>query len=228
MSETVTEARPSEALRSFTPLILDAGVPVASYYLLTGVAGMGTVAALAWSSVVPAARTLWGIVRERRLNGLATLILTVNVVSLVLSTLTGDPRLMLAKDGAVSSTIGIGILVSVFLGKPMMTSALKPWFTKGDGTKDVVWHRMLETSAEFRRAERTFSVVWGIALLAECAARVVGAYTIPVGTMVWLGSVFLVVTIFGAIVVSGRLAAGPMEKMLAAELESDTRELQYS
>ncbi len=44
-----------------------------------------------------------------------------------------------------------------------------------------------------------------------------GAYTVPVDTMVWLGTVFLVAAMVIAFVVSGARAAEPMEKLLAAE-----------
>jgi len=209
---------------TFGPLIVDVAVPLGSYYLFKDAFGMSTFAALAWSSVVPALRTVWSLVRERRTNGLAGLILVVNVVSLVLSFVSGDPRLMLAKDGAVSSTIGIGILVSVALGRPMMTAGMKPFLIKGDQAKEAAWQRLASgraaASADFLRKERTFSTVWGVALLAECVARVVGAYTIPVDTMVWLGTVVMAGAMVLTFLVSGAVAAGPMEAMVSAEVET--------
>ncbi|MFE1881933.1 VC0807 family protein [Streptomyces diastatochromogenes] len=215
-------------LDNFKPLLVDVAVPLGSYYLFKDGFGMSTFAALAWSSVVPAVRTVWGLVKERKANGLAGLILVVNVVSLLLSFVSGDPRLMLAKDGGVSSTVAIGILVSVRLGKPMMTAGMKPFLVKGDAAKEAAWERLMSgaaaESAAFLRKERAFSVVWGVALLAECVARVVGAYTVPVDTMVWLGTVFLIGAMAIAFVVSGGLAVEPMEKMLAAEVEAGTAE----
>jgi hypothetical protein len=210
---------------TFGPLVVDVAVPLGSYYLFKDAFGMSTFAALAWSSVVPALRTVWSLVRERRTNGLAGLILVVNVVSLVLSFVAGDPRLMLAKDSAVSSTIGIGILVSVALGRPMMTAGMKPFLIKGDLAKEAAWRRLASgraaASADFLRKERLFSVVWGVALLAECVARVVGAYTIPVDTMVWLGTVVMAGVMTLTFLVSGALAAGPMAEMVAAEAEAE-------
>ncbi|MFF8025524.1 VC0807 family protein [Streptomyces sp. NPDC007896] len=203
---------------SFLPLILDVAVPVGSYYLLKNGFGMSTMAALGWSSVVPAVRTVWSAVKERKANALAGLILFVNVVGLALSLVAGDPRLMLAKDSGVSSAIGIGILVSVKLGRPMMTAGMKPFLIKGDAAKNAAWDRLAAGSPRFRKAERTFSLVWGVALLGECVARVVGAYTLPVDTMVWLGTVVMIGAIALAILVAGRLAVVPMEKMLENEV----------
>ena len=211
-------------LDNFKPLIVDVAVPLGSYYLFKDGFGTSTFAALTLSSVVPALRTVWGLVKERKTNALAGLILIVNVVSLLLSFVSGDPRLMLAKDSGVSSTVAIGILVSVALGKPMMTAGMKPFLVKGDAAKEAAWERLVSGtaagSAAFLRKERTFSIVWGLALLAECVARLVGAYTIPVDTMVWLGTVFLIGAMAIAFVVSGGLAVEPMEKMLAAEVEA--------
>lgn len=116
---------------NLAPLIVDVAVPIGAYYLLKDGLGTSTLMALGLSSVVPAVRTGWSVVKERAVNGLAALILVVNVVGLLLSLVAGDPRLMLAKDSGVSSVIGIGILVSVALGRPMMTAGMKPWLVKG-------------------------------------------------------------------------------------------------
>jgi hypothetical protein len=217
---TGNQDRQPSAFDNFKPLLVDVAVPLGSYYLFKNAFGMSTFAALAWSSVVPAVRTVWGLVKERATNALAGLILVVNVVSLLLSFVSGDPRLMLAKDSGVSSTVGIGILVSVWLGKPMMTAGMKPFVVKGDAAKEAAWQRLMSGSAAFRSRERAFSVVWGVILLAECLVRIVGAYTIPVDTMVWLGSVIMIATMAIGTVVSGGLAVGPMERMLAAEVEA--------
>lgn len=87
---TVPLAPRKALLDSLLPLLVDVGVPLVSYYALKA-AGLSTFAALAWSSVLPAVRTVWGVVRKRQLNGLAALMVTVNVVSLVTSLVVGDP-----------------------------------------------------------------------------------------------------------------------------------------
>jgi hypothetical protein len=74
-------------------------------------------------------------------------------------------------------------------------------------------------SGRFRRLELAFSTIWGLALLAECAARLVGAYTLPVAMMVWLGTVFPLGAI-GLAVVIGGAAAGPIQKMIDAETQA--------
>ncbi|WP_369174855.1 VC0807 family protein [Streptomyces sp. R28] len=215
------------AVRNFAPLFIDVAVPLGAYYLLKNGFGTSTLMALGLSSVVPAVRTGWGVVKAREVNGLAALILFVNVVSLLLGFVAGDPRLMIAKDSAVSSTIGIGIIVSVVLGKPMMTAGMKPWVVKGDPGREAAWARLHAGSARFRRAERVFSLVWGVVLLAECVVRVVGAYTLPVDTMVWVGNVIMVVGMGVGFLVSGALGAGPMAGMVIAEAKSEAKAMRH-
>jgi hypothetical protein len=217
-------ARPDPApagaglIRSLRPLAIDIAVPLGTYYLLRDGLGLSLWLSLAGSSVFPAIRSVAGIVAQRQLNVLALLMLAVNIAGIGVSFATGDPRLMIAKDSAISSVIGLVILGSVALRRPLMTAGLEPWLTRGAADRTAAWNRLLAGSARFRRLESLFSVIWGIVLLGECAARMVGAFTLPVPTMVWLGTVILL-TALGVGVIAGGLAAGPMTAMIEAEVK---------
>lgn len=199
-------------------MVLDVAVPVGSYYVFRNGLGMSTVAALGWSSAVPAVRTGWSVIRGRTVNAMAALILVVNVAGVLLSFVAGDARLMLVKDSGVSSVVGIGVLVSVRFGRPMMTEGMKPFLLRGDAERVAAWERLVSGSPRFQRAERTFSVVWGVVLLGECVARIVGVYVLSVDTMVWLGTVMMVGAMVLGVLVGGALAVEPMKLMLRAEV----------
>jgi hypothetical protein len=211
----ITVKPKSSAASALRPLVFDLGMPLGSYYLLRKL-GVDLVPSLALSSVVPAVRAIVGLVRDRTFNGLATLIVVVNAVSIAVSFWTGDPRIMLAKDGAVSSTIGIAILLSVLVGRPLMTAGLRPMIAKGSAAKVAAFDRLSTTSPRFRRLERLFSLVWGVILLSECAAKVFCAFTLPVGTMVWLSSVMVIGAIAVGIVASS-VSSAPMDMMVRRE-----------
>jgi hypothetical protein len=217
-------ARPDPApagaglIRSLRPLAIDIAIPLGTYYLLRDGLGLSLWLSLAGSSVFPAIRSVAGIVAQRQLNVLALLMLAVNIAGIGVSFATGDPRLMIAKDSAISSVIGLAILGSVALRRPLMTAGLEPWLTRGAADRTAAWNRLLAGSARFRRLESLFSVIWGTVLLGECAARMVGAFTLPVPTMVWLGTVILL-TALGVGVIAGGLAAGPMTAMIEAEVQ---------
>ena len=201
------------------PLLIDVGIPVGSYYLLRGAFGLSLWLSLALSSIGPALRATAGLVAKREPNLLAVLMLAVSAAGIVVSFLTGDPRAMIAKDSIISSVIAFAILGSVVLRRPLMTAGLKPFLTRGDPRRTAAWHRLSTASPRFRRLELLFSTIWGLALLAECAARLAGAYTLPVTTMVWLGTVMALGSIAVAIVAGGA-AAGPLQKMIDAEAAS--------
>jgi hypothetical protein len=205
-----------DVVASLRPLLIDLGIPVGTYYLLRDAFGVSLWLALALSSIGPAVRSVAGLVAERKLNLLAVLMLAVNLAGITVSFLTGDPRAMIAKDSVVSSVIAFAILGSVMLRRPLMSAGLKPYMTRGKAERIAAWDRLSTASARFRRLELAFSTIWGLALLAECAARLVGAYTLPVTTMVWLGTVLTLGSI-GVAIVAGGAAAGPIQKMIDAE-----------
>jgi hypothetical protein len=215
----IPAGRRPDALASLRPLAIDVGVPLATFYVLHDAFGVSLWLSLALSSIPPAIRAVAGFAAERTANLLALLMLAVNLAGIVVSFLTGDPRAMIAKDSLVSSVIAIAILASVAMRRPLMSAGLKPFMTKGNPGRTAAWDRLSATSGRFRRLELAFSTIWGLALLAECAARLAGAYTLPVTTMVWLGTVFTLGAI-GLAVVIGGAAAGPIQKMIDAETQA--------
>ncbi|MFD4400522.1 VC0807 family protein [Kitasatospora sp. NPDC058478] len=218
-------ATPNPSASGLRPLAIDVVAPLAGYYLLHSVCDLSVFAALAWSSAIPAARTVLGLLREHRLNLWAALMLTVNLAGLALTFVTGDARLMIAKDGGLSGTVALAVLISALVGRSVMTPVLMPFLTKGKHDRAAAWQRLVEGRAAgslaFRRHERVFAGVWGTALLADCVARVVGAFTLPVATMAWLSTVFMIGAIAAGAML-GRIAADPMEKLVAAETEAPT------
>jgi hypothetical protein len=198
------------------PLVIDIGIPVGTYYLLRDALGLSLWLSLALSSIGPAVRSIASLVTERKLNPLAMLMLAVNLAGIAVSFLTGDPRAMIAKDSIVSSVIAFAILGSVVLRRPLMSTGLKPYMIRGKAERMAAWDRLSADSPRFRRLELAFSTIWGLALLAECAARLVGAYTLPVTTMMWLGTAMTLGSI-GLAIVAGGAAAGPIQKMIDAE-----------
>ncbi|WP_079319072.1 VC0807 family protein [Microbispora sp. GKU 823] len=222
MTQTLTAPARAEQPRRgnlgtmLTPLALDVAAPMACYYLLHGAFGTSEVAALAVSGVIPAVRVVAGIVRDRTLNGLAGLTLAVNVAGIALSFVTGDARMMIAKDSALSGVISLFMMLSAFTARPVMTPGMRAFITRGNAVREAAWER-LAGSARFRRAERRFTGIWGGALLADCAARLIGAFTLPVSTMVWLSNVLLIAALVVGLLVAGAFGSGPIMTMVGIE-----------
>jgi hypothetical protein len=97
-----------------------------------------------------------------------------------------------------------------------MTAGMRPFLVKGDAVRNAAFDKLLAASPRFRLLERRFSLAWGIALLVECIVRVCCAFTVPVGTMVWLSTVLTAGAIVGGILV-GSVFSVPMETMVKLE-----------
>ena len=210
--------RGAELAAALRPLAIDVGIPLGSYYLLHGAFGLSIWLSLALEQHRQAARAAGGLAARRRVNLLAALMLAVNLAGIAVSFLAGGPRAMIAKDSVVSS-VRIAILASVAARRPLMSAGLRPFLTKGMPERTAAWDRLSACSARFRRLEMLFSAIWGLLLLAECAARLIGAYTLPVTTMVWLSTV-LTLGAVGLGIMAGGVAARPIEKMVEAEAEA--------
>jgi len=212
-----TTTHPLSPLRT---LAIDVAIPLGSYLLLRDGLGASLWLSLAVASIGPAVRSAWSLVGGTP-NPLAWLMLAVNIAGIAVSFLTGDPRLMIAKDSVVSSVIAFAILGSAAAGRPLLSVGLKAYLTRDASDRVAAWDRLARHSRRFRRLELRFSAIWGTALLAECAARLIGAGTLPVATMAWLGTVFTLGAIGLAVMISG-VATVPMDAMIRREMAADS------
>lgn len=186
----------------FLPLLLDVGVPLAAYYLMRHF-GVGTVTALAVSGLVPALRVVWTIIRERSADGLALAVLTLTVVSIPVAFLTGSPKLLLAKDSLGTGALGIWLVVSVLLGRPAMSNAIRAFLARTEGSA-AAWERLSARSSAFRRCLTAVTLVWAVGFVVECVARITVVVLLPVDTAVWAVNIVPAVAITACIVVQGR------------------------
>jgi hypothetical protein len=210
---------PASLLRT---LAIEIALPTGVYYGLHSL-GFSVFLSLALSGIVPLARTLFQFAKNRTINGLALVVLVTNVVGMLLTFVAGDARMMIAKDSIGSGITGLVILISAFTAQPIMTKALRPFLTHGKADHEAAWER-LSGGRRFDAVLRRASFIWGIGFVLESAARVVGAFTLPVETMVWLSTV-LFLSSFAVIMVVAGAASKTAGEMVANEAAQDTREL---
>ncbi|WP_329054012.1 hypothetical protein OG738_13340 [Amycolatopsis sp. NBC_01488] len=183
---------------------IEIAVPLGVYYGLHSL-GASDFTALALSGVFPLARTLYQFAKNRTVNGLALVVLVTNVAGMLLTFVSGDARMMIAKDSIGSGITGLVILVSAFTAQPIMTKALRPFLTHGKADHEAAWER-LQGNRRFATVLRRSSIIWGVGFVLESAARVVGACTLPVSTMVWLSTVLFVGSFAVIMLVAGAVA----------------------
>lgn len=167
-------------VRRFAPLVLDIALSPVTYYCAR-LLGYGDRASLVVGTVAVALRAGYLALVRRQFDGLVALMLLMNVTSLVLSTLVGDARLMLARDPMMAGLVGVVFLATCPMRQPA-------WFH--------VAKRLHPNAAD--RGRRPFVVItaaWAAGLMAEAGLRLVLIYQLPIGVMAGLGQVIELVVV---------------------------------
>ena len=182
-------------IRSLLPtLVVDLVLPIGGYYLLRQF-GVDEWIALAAGGVVSGLVLVAGIVRSRRVDGTAVLMLGLFAFGLLTLLLTGDERFAIAKDSLISLVLGLLFLGSLLTARPLLLVLVAK-------TAPAVVARY-EDSPAVRRTVRFATLLWGVGLLADAALRVVLVYALPVDVMV-VGSPLLTVLVIAVLVVVTR------------------------
>jgi hypothetical protein len=174
---------------------------------------------MAASSAIPAGRALVAAIRDHELNQLAALMLTLNVASVVISLISGDARLLFAREAAISSLVGIAALATVLTGRtPMFAPAIEAFMTRGERRRQQAWSHLAASNRGFCSMLRRHTAIWGVVLLVDCGARVVCAYAMPVSDLAWLSTAITAGSISFAAVASGAAYGEKLQRALDCEL----------
>lgn len=177
--------------------LLDVVAPFAVYYLARW-AG----ASVLWSALiggaVPAGRTLVVAVRRRRIDMPGLVVLTLFVAGGLVSVVTGDVRLVFAKDGWLTGALGAWVIASLFMARPFLLHLGRTIATVKTGDEGAAaWERRWHDEPEFRFRLRLVSVVIGVVLLLDAVVRVFIALTFPVDELALATNVQYVVMLAG-------------------------------
>ncbi|MDO9379650.1 MAG: VC0807 family protein [Nocardioidaceae bacterium] len=192
MTPTPTpRARPSadgavdQGHSTWASVLVDVVAPVGIFYLLRAL-GVGQVAALLAGGAAPAARGIYVIARHRTVDSLAGLTLSVIVLTVATSLVTGDARFALARDAVITLAVGIWILVTLRTARPFIYTFCTTFM--GPAEKQL-WVECWGRSATFRHGMRVHTVIWGLGMIVDSAIRVAMAYTLPVDSVPALNAI---------------------------------------
>ena len=174
-------------------LLWDVGIPAAVYYGCRAV-GVDTWYALAAAGLVALLRVAYVAVARRRLDGVAAVVGGVFALLLVVSAVTGDPRVLLARESIVSGALGLLLLGSLVVGRPVLYALMRR-FNAGNAELLARWDQRWRGTPGFRRIFVLTSLVWGVGLLAEALIRIVLIYLLPVDVMAGVSTVLQLATI---------------------------------
>lgn len=183
--------------------VFDIAGPLVAYSLLRS-AGQSAVTALVLSGAFPALGVVVGLIRHRRADTIGVLVLAGIAVGTVLGLLSGDPRLVLVEGSVPAAVFGFLCLGSLWARRPLIYRfAIE--FIGADTAKGWEFESLWQY-AGFRHAFRLYTVVWGVAYLAEAAARVIIVETTSTGTALTVSKVMPYVV--GAAIIAWMIAHG--------------------
>jgi hypothetical protein len=157
----------------FLPLakiaVFDIAGPLVAYSLLRS-AGLSTLGALVLSGILPAFGVALGMARDRSVDVVGVLVLLGIAVGTGLGVASGNARLVLLEASVPTFVFGAVCLGSLWTRRPLMyrfaVEFIGPDTSKGRDFADR-WRYQ-----GFRHAFRVTTLVWGVALLVEAAARI--------------------------------------------------------
>lgn len=202
-----------------TMFVFDIGVPLGLFYGLR-LAGVNQWLALLVSGASPLLRIAYRLVTTRRIEGMALLALAIMVCGTAVGLLTGDPRLLLARESYITALLGLGMLATLLGRRPFVLSAMLQLLPEPTARS---WRHSWAHDPPFRRVMRLITAAWGGAFLIDALARVVMAYTLPVDIVPVLSIALLLVMLI--IVVQWSKAYGRRLQRRAAAQSSATTDV---
>jgi hypothetical protein len=205
-------------------VVFDIAGPLVAYSLLRS-AGVSTVSALILSGILPGVTVVAGLIRHRRLDAVGVLVLAGIAVGSVLGLVSGNARLVLVEGSVPTAVFGLLCLASLWSARPLIFRfALEYMGADTPRGRDFEDHWRYPG---FRRVFRLFTVVWGVAYLAEAAARVIIVETTSTGTALTVSKVMpyvVAAALIGWMFAYGRQARLKGERLAAAALADVERE----
>lgn len=184
---------------SIVTLLLETVAPLALFYGLRA-AGASQWSALLVSGAVPLVLLVYRILTERRVEFRILFTLSILVCGTVVGLLTGDPRLLVARESYLTGLVGLWMIGTLLAARPFILTATLPLLPDATARS---WQDSWRNDTTFRRAMRFMTLGWGCAFLVDAAARLVMAYTIPLDLVPLLSTLLLVVLLV-AVVQAGK------------------------
>ncbi|MEW2501562.1 VC0807 family protein [Amycolatopsis sp. NPDC047767] len=190
--------------------------PAALFYGLRAL-GVNQWLALLAGVVPPAVRAVQTVITKRRVDTLAVFTLSILVLSVATSFLSGSPRFLLAKDGWMTAAAGLWMLATL-LRTPFLYQVLRSFL--GQAARERMERNWLG-SPTYRHVLRVTTAMWGVVLVLDAGVRMVLAYALPVDR-VPLISGLQYVAVYLALEVATRVYA--RRKSVAAAIAAEVGE----
>lgn len=180
-------------------IIVNAVLPIVIYWALKTYTGSSDFVALVASGVPSLIDSIIGVIRRKRIDLLAGIVLFGIITSLVTMALGGSPKVYLIRESFFTAAFGVAYLVSLFFPRPLAFYFARH-FATGNNPENIRWFDSLWQYQQFRHTMRVVTIVWGIGFLFEAALRTYLVMVLSIEQFLFI-SPFVLYGIIGALVV---------------------------
>jgi intracellular septation protein A len=182
-------------------LTVNVALPFATYVLLTRMLGTSEVTALLVSGVWPVLEIGYTSVKQRVVDEFSVFVLIGIVIGVVTTLLSDDARAVFLKDSITTGLIGVVMLVTLVVGRPLTFYLGRRFATDGSAVQRRWWNGLWQYP-QFRRVQRTIGLMWGVTLLGEAVTRALLTLTLGTEPMVLVNNVVPLVVIAGLVLLT--------------------------
>jgi hypothetical protein len=167
---------PQKASRMTTILSLGSSIlingvfPVIIYWALKNYTAASDYVALVLTGVPSLIDSIVGIIRRKRIDLLAGIVLVGIAVTLIITALGGSPKVYLVRESFFTVALALAYLISLLFKRPLAFYFARH-FATGNHPENIPSFNALWQYRQFRHTMRVVTVVWGVGFLLEAAIR---------------------------------------------------------
>ncbi|MDO4534329.1 MAG: VC0807 family protein [Clostridium perfringens] len=155
-------------------ILINAILPLITYKILVN--HMPSITALMISTTIPVIDNIYHIIKNKKLDILATFIILGFVVGIISMLFTGNQRLLLIRQSYITAVMGIVFLVSMLFPKPIIYYFADKFLNppnknnEGKNSKSIIEEKW--KNPRFRFSMKFITFVWGTCLLLEAICNI--------------------------------------------------------
>lgn len=163
-------SRMATILSLASSIVINVVLPILIYWALKKYTGTSDLFALVASGVPSLIDSIVGVIRRKRIDLLAGIVLVSIVITLITVALGGSPKVYLIRESFFTAAFGLAYLASLLFPRPLAFYFAR-YFATGNHPENIPWFDSLWQYQQFRHMMRVITVVWGIGFLLEAALR---------------------------------------------------------
>lgn len=181
------------SIRALLPtMAFDIAGTMLVYYLLLPHFGSASIWPILGASLVPVISNVFNFIRHRTFDVVGIIVLIGLLAGVVPAAFGGGQRLLLVRESFVTGALGVVLLGSALLHRPLAFHVIREFLTANEALPHERWD-VLWASGYFRHTIRAITIGWGALLLGEFVLRAFMALRMNIAFVLGAGPVFVTI-----------------------------------